>query len=116
MKGRGTKGSIVIICSQTAQHVSTGHQLTAYAGSKGFVRSFARNLAHELASDGIRVNTISPGYDSPFARQLSLFEMPTNLSRYIATTMNMSIAARRPDLHRIFNEAPPIGRWECRRI
>lgn len=36
--------------------------------------------------------------------------MPTNLSRYIATTMNMSIAARRPDLHRIFNEAPPVGR------
>ncbi|EAW17028.1 SDR family NAD(P)-dependent oxidoreductase [Aspergillus fischeri NRRL 181] len=90
MKEQGTKGSIVMICSQTAQHVSPGHQLTAYAGSKGFVWSFARNLAHELASDGIRVNTISPGY--------------------IATAMNLSIAARRPDLHRIFNEAPPMGR------
>ncbi|KAB8239024.1 hypothetical protein BDV23DRAFT_168628 [Aspergillus alliaceus] len=90
MKEQGTKGSIVMICSQTAQHVSPGHQLTAYAGSKGFVWSFARNLAHELASDGIRVNTISPGY--------------------IATAMNLSIAARRPDLHRIFNEAPPMRR------
>ncbi|KAL4881841.1 hypothetical protein BJY04DRAFT_207321 [Aspergillus karnatakaensis] len=90
MKERGTKGSILMICSQTAQHVSPGHQLTAYGGSKGFVWSFARNLAHEFASDGIRVNTISPGY--------------------IATTMNLSIAARRPDLHRIFTEAPPMGR------
>ncbi|KAL2847797.1 hypothetical protein BJY01DRAFT_234182 [Aspergillus pseudoustus] len=90
MKERGIKGSVVMICSQTARHVSPGHQLTAYAGSKGFVWSFARNLAHELAPDGIRVNTISPGY--------------------IATTMNLSIAARRPDLNRIFNEAPPMGR------
>ncbi|OJJ58569.1 hypothetical protein ASPSYDRAFT_57848 [Aspergillus sydowii CBS 593.65] len=90
MKEQGIKGSIVMICSQTAQHVSPGHQLTAYAGSKGFVWSLARNLAHELASAGIRVNTISPGY--------------------IATTMNLSVAARRPDLHRIFNEAPPLGR------
>ncbi|KAL2855682.1 hypothetical protein BJX68DRAFT_264036 [Aspergillus pseudodeflectus] len=90
MKEQGIRGSVVMICSQTAQHVSPGHQLTGYAGSKGFVLSFARNLAHELAPDGIRVNTISPGY--------------------IATTMNLSIAARRPDLNRIFNEAPPMGR------
>jgi NAD(P)-dependent dehydrogenase (short-subunit alcohol dehydrogenase family) len=62
MKEHGIKGSVVMICSQTAQHVSPGHQLTGYAGSKGFVLSFARNLAHELAPDGIRVNTISPGY------------------------------------------------------
>ncbi|KAL4906399.1 hypothetical protein BDW74DRAFT_176728 [Aspergillus multicolor] len=93
MKEQGTKGSVVMICSQTAQHVSPGHQLTAYAGNEGFVWSLARNLAHELAAHGIRVNTISPGY--------------------IATTMNLSIAARRPDLHRIFNEAPPMGRvWK----
>ncbi|KAL2785830.1 hypothetical protein BJX66DRAFT_347245 [Aspergillus keveii] len=90
MKEHGIKGSVVMICSQTAQHVSPGHQLTGYAGSKGFVLSFARNLAHELAPDGIRVNTISPGY--------------------IATTMNLSIAARRPGLNRIFNEAPPMSR------
>ncbi|KAL3483351.1 hypothetical protein BJX62DRAFT_231029 [Aspergillus germanicus] len=90
MKEQGIKGSVVMICSQTAQHVSPGHQLTGYAGSKGFVLSFARNLAHELAADGIRVNTISPGY--------------------IATTMNLSIAAQRPDLNRIFTEAPPMGR------
>ncbi len=36
--------------------------------------------------------------------------MSANYSSYIATTMNLSVAARRPDLHRIFNEAPPLGR------
>lgn len=50
-----------MICSQSSQHVCPGHLLTGYAGTKGFVWSFARNLAHELAPDGIRVNTISPG-------------------------------------------------------
>jgi sorbose reductase len=50
-----------MICSQSAQHVCPGHLLTAYAGSKGFVFSMARSLAHELAPDGIRVNTVSPG-------------------------------------------------------
>jgi sorbose reductase len=61
MKQYGIKGSIVMICSQSAQHVCPGHLLTAYAGSKGFVFSMARSLAHELAPDGIRVNTVSPG-------------------------------------------------------
>lgn len=50
-----------MICSQSAQHVCPGHLLTAYAGSKGFVFSMARSLAHELAPDEIRVNTVSPG-------------------------------------------------------
>ena len=61
MKQQSIKGSIIMICSQTSQHVSPGHRLSGYAGSKGFVWSFARSLAHELAADGIRVNTISPG-------------------------------------------------------
>ncbi|PIG85692.1 hypothetical protein AARAC_007133 [Aspergillus arachidicola] len=90
MKQHGTKGSVVMICSQASQHVCPGHLLTAYAGSKGFVFSLARSLAHELASDGIRVNTISPGY--------------------IATDMNLSIATLRPELLKVFKEAPPLGR------
>ncbi|KAE8141886.1 hypothetical protein BDV38DRAFT_268166 [Aspergillus pseudotamarii] len=90
MKELNKKGSIVMVCSQTAQHVSPGHELSGYAGTKGFIWSFARNIAHELSAYGIRVNTISPGY--------------------IATDMNLSIAAHRPNLLRIFREAPPLGR------
>ncbi|KAJ6032876.1 hypothetical protein N7499_009144 [Penicillium canescens] len=90
MKQHGTHGSVLMICSQSSHHVCPGHLLTGYAGTKGFVWSLARSLAHELASDSIRVNTVSPGY--------------------IATDMNLSIAAHRPGLFRIFHEAPPLGR------
>ncbi|ODM20063.1 hypothetical protein SI65_05049 [Aspergillus cristatus] len=90
MKKQGIKGSIMMVCSQSSQHVCPGHLLTAYAGSKGFVWSLARSLAHELAPHGIRMNTISPGY--------------------IATDMNLSLANHRPELFRIFHEAPPLGR------
>ena len=32
-----------------------------YSGAKGFVSTFTRSLARELAPDGIRVNAVSPG-------------------------------------------------------
>ena len=35
---------------------------TAYLGSKGALEQFTKGLAHELASKGITVNTVSPGY------------------------------------------------------
>jgi len=35
---------------------------TAYRGSKGALEQFTKGLAHELASKGITVNTVSPGY------------------------------------------------------
>ena len=35
---------------------------TAYLGSKGALEQFTKGLAHELASRGITVNTVSPGY------------------------------------------------------
>jgi len=54
-------GSIVMIASQAAQHVCPGHLLTAYAASKGAVLAFSRNLAMEVAANGIRINSISPG-------------------------------------------------------
>ncbi|KAJ6183926.1 hypothetical protein N7519_005227 [Penicillium mononematosum] len=93
MKQHGIKGSVVMICSQSAQHVCPGHLLTAYAGSKGFVFSMARSLAHELAPDGIRVNTVSPGKELPDA----LKTYRSDRSRYIATDMNLSLASLRPD-------------------
>ena len=35
---------------------------TAYLGSKGALEQFTKGLAHELASKGVTVNTVSPGY------------------------------------------------------
>lgn len=35
---------------------------TAYLGSKGALEQFTKGLAHELASKGVTVNTVSPGF------------------------------------------------------
>lgn len=37
-------------------------RLAAYSASKGAIHALSRTLALEWARDGIRVNTVSPGY------------------------------------------------------
>ena len=55
------RGSVVMIASQAASNKCPGHFLTAYGGTKGFVKSLVLQLSHELATTGIRVNSVSPG-------------------------------------------------------
>ncbi len=56
----GTGGSIVTIASAAAR--LTGQPGTApYAATKGALVTFTRDLASEVASEGIRVNSVSPG-------------------------------------------------------
>ncbi|KIY01419.1 uncharacterized protein Z520_02971 [Fonsecaea multimorphosa CBS 102226] len=56
-----TGGSVVCIAS-TAGHKSLAPQeIAAYTASKYAVRGIAKQVAHELAKYGIRVNSISPG-------------------------------------------------------
>ncbi|MCE0765568.1 SDR family oxidoreductase [Pseudonocardia kujensis] len=52
-------GSIVQIASSSA-HLG-GHGYPSYSASKGGVLTLSRMLAHELAPQGIRINSISPG-------------------------------------------------------
>ncbi|KAK5082623.1 hypothetical protein LTR70_007541 [Exophiala xenobiotica] len=85
-----SRGSIVMISSQAASNKCPGHFLTAYGGTKGFVKSFCMQLSHELATVGIRSNTISPGY--------------------IETDLNLELAKIRPDVNYYFQEAPPMKR------
>ncbi|MFV0252723.1 MAG: SDR family oxidoreductase [Beutenbergiaceae bacterium] len=57
-------GSIVNICSVAG--MKGAGQPFAYAASKWAVRGMTRVAAHDLAADGIRVNSISPGVvDTP---------------------------------------------------
>jgi NAD(P)-dependent dehydrogenase (short-subunit alcohol dehydrogenase family) len=56
----GQGGSIVNIASRAAQ--MTGQPGTApYAATKGALVTFTRDLSNEIASEGIRVNSVSPG-------------------------------------------------------
>jgi NAD(P)-dependent dehydrogenase (short-subunit alcohol dehydrogenase family) len=58
-------GSIVLTASLAA--VKGGPGMTGYSASKGAIVGFGRALAAEMASEGIRVNTICPGWiDTPF--------------------------------------------------
>lgn len=54
-------GSIVFIASIAAYVASKGQTTSDYCASKGAVVSLARALGVELAANGIRVNSISPG-------------------------------------------------------
>jgi NAD(P)-dependent dehydrogenase (short-subunit alcohol dehydrogenase family) len=57
----GTGGSIVTIASGAARAPAGLPGTVPYAATKGALVTFARGLSNEVASEGIRVNSVSPG-------------------------------------------------------
>ncbi len=57
----GAGGAIVNVSSVAAQTGSPGEYVD-YAASKGALDSFTRGLAKEVADEGIRVNSVRPGF------------------------------------------------------
>ncbi len=56
----GSGGAIVLISSRAAFYGSP-NEFVWYAASKGGMDSFNAGLAREVATEGIRVNAVSPG-------------------------------------------------------
>jgi len=59
MKANGVKGHVIFISSWVASR--PWPEITAYTASKAGVEQLMRQLALELAPDGIRANAIAPG-------------------------------------------------------
>lgn len=69
------KGKIINIASMLS--FFGGQTVPAYAASKGGVVQFTKAMCNELASKGINVNAIAPGYmDTEMNRELSVPENP----------------------------------------
>jgi len=60
MKENNIKGSIINISSTAGQRGEAFH--SHYAATKGALISFTKSLATELGPDGIRVNSVAPGW------------------------------------------------------
>jgi NAD(P)-dependent dehydrogenase (short-subunit alcohol dehydrogenase family) len=63
-------GSIVNVSSRAGERGTPG--LAAYAASKGGMNALTRSIAVDYAADGIRCNTVSPGYVLHEARDRAL--------------------------------------------
>lgn len=69
---KASGAGVVINVSSIAARNGGGPGAGLYAGAKAFVLNYTRNLAKELASDGIRVNGVSPGVImTPFHERFS---------------------------------------------
>jgi NAD(P)-dependent dehydrogenase (short-subunit alcohol dehydrogenase family) len=58
MRGRGT-GAVIEISSSSAKQPAS--PLAHYSAAKAALTNYAKSLALDVAADGVRVNTISPG-------------------------------------------------------
>jgi NAD(P)-dependent dehydrogenase (short-subunit alcohol dehydrogenase family) len=57
----GGRGGVIVNISSLAARTGGAGEWVHYAATKGAVNSFTIGLAREVASEGIRVNAVSPG-------------------------------------------------------
>ncbi len=60
-RSRGGRGGVIVNISSAAATLGSPNEYVWYAASKGAIDAMTIGLSKELASDGIRVNAVSPG-------------------------------------------------------
>ena len=58
----GGMGGAIVNVSSVAARLGAAHEYVDYAASKGALDTMTRGLAVELAAEGIRVNSVRPGF------------------------------------------------------
>lgn len=58
----GGQGGSIVNVSSAAARLGSPNEYVDYASSKGALDTFSTGLSKELAGEGIRVNTVRPGY------------------------------------------------------
>ncbi len=59
---RGGHGGSIVNVSSVAARTGAPHEYVDYAASKGALDSMSAGVAREIAAEGIRVNTVRPGF------------------------------------------------------
>jgi len=91
----GNGGSIILIASMSGSITNIGQKWVSYNTSKSAVKQMARSMACELSAQGIRVNTLSPGYIYTTLTALFLDSQPHLLD--IWSAQNPTGRLGRPD-------------------
>lgn len=96
MRAGGRGGSIVNITTIEAHRAAPGYAV--YSAAKAGVEQFARTLAVEVATDGIRVNNVAPDYTpTPNMMRLSVSENGS-VSPGVGVTIPMGRAGQVTDV------------------
>lgn len=107
-------GNIVFSASIATYAERKGQFTSDYCASKGAVLSLTKALGVELAAQGIRVNSISPG-QVLVSRRLSMSLILHDVTRYMLTDMTVNLMDRIPYLAHIMTTDPPMWRIGDRR-
>ena len=92
------KSGAVIHISSLAAHLAQSDSTLAYSAAKGALRTYSKGLSRAVASKGVRVNTISPGFveTSGLAGLIQEFQQKGNVTQEVARQRVMDMVGGIP--------------------